>query len=617
LFCTTVRVWLLSTHPEKKPWRRWALGSRRRLHGRVLLLAAMGWLVVVTPGASAEAAPGQRPNVLLILTDDQGYGDLGAHGNPKIKTPNLDKFASESVRLKNFYVSPVCAPTRASLLTGRYNFRTGVVDTYLGRALLHPDEVTLAEMLAAAGYRTGIFGKWHLGDNAPLRPIDQGFQEALVIRGGGIGQPADPPGGSSYFDPVLQHNGQARRYKGYCSDIFAEAAIDFLSAAGQRPFFAYLAFNCPHEPLEAPEPELSDYKAMNLALRVFPQLGQPIPPAAASPADSVARVYAMVTNIDTNVGKVLKALEARGLAGNTIVVFLSDNGPAEVRFNAGLRGWKGSVYDGGIHVPCYVRWPGHLSPGLVVDRIAAHIDLAPTLLDACGLPVPQGLKLDGRSLLPLLRGVQTAGWKERTLYFQWHRGDRPERDRAFAARSQTYKLLRREPLPGAGKPPPLELYDMERDPLELHNVADQHPEQVTEMHADYLAWFQDVIATRGFDPVRIELGGPRENPSFLTRQDWRGPRAGWNPNDLGFWEVEVARASRFDITLHVAPRRFPTVAHISLNGTSREKSLAAGATECAFQALPITAGAGRLEAWVEGNRASAGVLDVIVRCIEK
>ena len=418
-----MRMLLLSRYSEGHAWRDRALTRPGNTHVRIRLLMALSFSLAASPAASADAAPSRRPNVLVIITDDQGYGDLGVHGNPKIKTPNLDRFAGESVRLKNFYVSPVCAPTRASLLTGRYNYRTGVVDTNLGRALMHTDEVTLAEILSGSGYRTGIFGKWHLGDNAPMRPIDQGFQEALVIKGGGIGQPSDPPEGSSYFDPVLQHNGRAERFQGYCSDIFARAAIDFMSRATQRPFFAYLAFNCPHEPLEAPEPELSEYQAMNLAPGEFPQLGQPIPPEYASPADSVARVYAMVTNIDTNVGKVLKALELKGLAGDTIVVFLTDNGPAAVRFNAGLRGWKGSVYDGGIHVPCYVRWPGHFNPGLVVDKIAAHIDLAPTLLDACGVAVPQGLKLDGKSLMPLLRGMQTAGWPARTLFFQWHHSD--------------------------------------------------------------------------------------------------------------------------------------------------------------------------------------------------
>jgi len=551
------------------------------------------------------------------MTDDQGYGDLGPHGNPKIKTPNLDKFVKQSVRLKNFYVSPVCSPTRASLLTGRYNFRTGVVDTYLGRSLLHPDEVTLAEMLAAAGYRTGIFGKWHLGDNAPLRSIDQGFQEAIVIKGGGIGQPSDPPGGEHYVDPILQHNGQARRYKGYCSDIFAQAAIDFVAKPQSGPFFAYLAFNCPHEPLEAPEPELAAYKGMSLSLKDFPQLGQPIPPAYASPADSVARVYAMVTNIDTNVGKVLKALDDKGLARNTIVVFLTDNGPAEFRFNAGLRGVKGSVYDGGIRVPCYIRWPERFPAGHVVDRIAAHIDLAPTLLDACGVPAPTGVHFDGKSLLPLLKKTQSAGWPDRALYFQWHRGDQPEPGRAFAARSQSYKLVRREPVPGGPKVPPLELYDMEHDPLELRNVARQHPDVLTKMYAGYNAWFKDVASSRGFDPVRITIGSPRENPTVLTRQDWRGPRAGWEPNDLGYWEVNVERPGRFDITIHVAPRRFPTAAHIACGGPKAYLTLAPGQTGCSFSAVALAAGPGRLEAWVEGNHARAGVLDVTVRRVSE
>ena len=580
---------------------------------RAAIFAIACALCLAPASGSAGAAPDPRPNVLVIMSDDQGYGDLGAHGNPKIKTPNLDAFAKESVRLKNFYVSPVCSPTRASLLTGRYNFRTGVVDTYQGRSLMHPDEVTLAEMLAAAGYRTGIFGKWHLGDNAPLRPIDQGFQESLVIKGGGIGQPSDPPGGEHYFDPILQSNGQARRFKGYCTDIFAQAAIEFVSKPHDRPFFAYLAFNCPHNPLEAPEPELATYKAMNLALQGFPQLGQRIPPSFAAPVDTVARVYAMVTNIDTNVGRMLKVLDKQGLAGNTIVVFLTDNGPAQVRFNAGLRGWKGSVYDGGIRVPCYIRWPGRFPASSTVDRIAAHIDLAPTLLDACGVAAPHGVQFDGKSLLALLKGTQTAGWPDRVLFFQWHRGDQPEPGRAFAARSQTYKLLRHEPPPGAPKVPRLELYDMEHDPLELHEIAAQHPDIASKLHAAYRAWFQHVTSSRGFEPVRIELGGPRENPTILTRQDWRGPHAGDNPNGLGFWEVRIARPGKFAITFHITPRRFPIKAHVSCGAAHAIQALAPGQTECSFPDLELAAGPARLEAWVEGNGARAGVLDASVR----
>jgi arylsulfatase A-like enzyme len=575
-------------------------------------------LVGLSLVVGAARAPGaDRPNILVIMADDVGYGDFGVHGNPKVKTPNIDKFAGESVRLKNFYVSPVCSPTRASLLTGRYNFRTGVIDTYLGRSLMHPDEVTLAEMLAASGYRTGIFGKWHLGDNPPLRPIDQGFQEALVIKGGGLGQPSDPPGGGSYFDPILQHNGKPEPSKGYCSDIFTQAAIDFLTAPGDRPFFAYLAFNCAHEPLEAPPSELAEYQKMNLSLSEFPGLGKPIPPEFAPSADSVARVYAMITNIDTNVGKALKALDARGLARDTIVVFLTDNGPAKFRFNAGLRGAKGTLYDGGIHVPCYLRWPGRFPAGLVIDRIAAHIDLVPTFLDACGVKLPEGLLLDGKSLLPLLRGMQTAGWRDRTLFFQWHRGDQPELGRSFAVRTQTHKLVRPEPLLGARKVPPLELYDMEHDPLELQNIAAQHPDVVSKLYGEYQTWFRDVSSTHGFGPVRFELGGAHENPTTLTRQDWRGPRAGWEDNDLGYWEVMVPRAGRFDITLHVKPRRFATRAHIIWAGWKAEQALKPGQSECCFKAVDLAAGTGRFEALVVGNGATAGVLDVTVLRLSK
>jgi hypothetical protein len=320
----------------------------------------------------------------------------------------------------------------------------------------------------------------------------------------------------------------------------------------------------------------------------------------------------MVTNIDTNVGRILDALASRALAGDTIVIFLTDNGPAKVRFNAGLRGYKGTVYEGGIRVPCYVRWPGHFPAGRVVDRLAAHIDLFPTLLEACRVPIPQGLELDGQSLMPLLRDGADTDWPDRTLFFQWHRGDTPEPDRAFAARSQRYKLLRREPPKDSRDVPKLELYDLASDPGEEHDLSEAHADLVKRMHSEYLAWFRDVSSTRGFGPVRIDLGGPREDPTVLTRQDWRGPRAGVEPNDLGYWEVYVVRGGRFTIRLRLTPRRFPTVAHISFRGVARAQTLEKGATECTFTDVPWTEGPGRLEAWVEGNRNTAGVLDATV-----
>ena len=458
------------------------------------------------------AATAGQPNVVVIISDDQGHGDLGFHGNPKIKTPHLDQLARQSVRLDRFYVMPVCAPTRACLMTGRYNYRTRVVDTFLGRAMMDPAEVTLAEMFGGAGYRTAIFGKWHLGDNYPLRAIDQGFQEALVLKGGGIGQPSDPPGGSSYFDPVLQHNGRPVTKQGLgCSDVFTTAAIEFIEANRARPFFVYLAFNCPHTPLEVPDAYLQPYRDMHLANDQFPSVGHPLPMPL--DPDVTARVYGMVTNIDDNVGRLLAALDERGLARDTIVVFLTDNGPQQVRYNSGMLDRKGSVHEGGIRVPCFVRWPAALPSDRVVDRIAAHIDLTPTLIEACGVPRPAGVAFDGKSLLPLLKG-EAPDWPDRTLFAQWHRGDVPERYRAFAARSQRYKLVRPEPAQRSPQPfeKTFELYDMEADPLEFHNIASEHPEVVDRLRAAYEKWFDDVSGTRGYDPPRIALGAAPGEP---------------------------------------------------------------------------------------------------------
>ena len=423
------------------PYLRGPLGTVAK--GCLLLHRATAqWIVALSAtialllGTNALAGDQpRRPNIVIILTDDQGYGDLGCHGNPKIKTPHLDKFAGQSTQFPYFYVCPVCSPTRSSLMTGRYNYRTGIVDTFLGRSMMHPDEVTLPQMLAAGGYRTGIFGKWHLGDNYPLRPIDRGFGEALVCTGGGLTQPSDPPG-NTYFDPILLHNGKAEKTKGYCTDVFTDAALDFIARPSDQPFFAYVAFNAPHTPLQVPEKYLEPYQKMNLAHSEFPAPGHPLPGKADQ--DVTARVYAMVTNIDDNVGRLLAKLEEKKLADNTIVLYFSDNGPQQVRYNAGLFQRKGTVYEGGIRVPCYWRWPSRFAAGRKIDTIAAHIDITPTLLEACGVAKPEKVKFDGLSLLPALLGRKVDA-VDRTLFFQWHRGDEPELNRACAARSQKWK----------------------------------------------------------------------------------------------------------------------------------------------------------------------------------
>jgi arylsulfatase A-like enzyme len=546
-------------------------------------------------------AAARRPNVIVIITDDQGYGDLSCHGNPILKTPHLDRLAKEGVQLTQFYVSPVCSPTRASLLTGRYNYRTGVVDTFLGRSMMHTDEVTLTEMLRGAGYRTGIFGKWHLGDNYPMRPTDQGFEESLVIKGGGLGQPSDLSGGSSYFDPLLLHNGVPKKTKGWCSDVYTDAAIEFITRHRGQPFFAYVAFNAPHDPLnEVPRDEYETYRGVT--------------------DDKTARVYAMVANIDANVGRLMRKLDELNLSRDTIVVFLTDNGPAFPRFNSGMRGQKGTVYDGGVRVPCFIRWPGGLgkTSGARVDRVAAHVDLTPTLLEACGVPPPAGVKFDGKSLLPLLRAeIKPADWPDRTLYFQWHRGDVPQLHRAFAARSQRWKLVQPE---GAGaKPfgrPRFELYDMATDPAETKDLSKDHPDIVESMKRGYEQWFADVTGTRDSEaPPRIVIGTEKENPVLLTRQDWRGPNAGWGSNDVGHWDLEVATAGEFEVTVHVPPALVGTVRSVRLDvgKIGLTETVNADESSVTFRRIHIPAGKTELKASVDTAEGKKGPRFVEVR----
>jgi arylsulfatase A-like enzyme len=576
---------------------------------RAILTTAVALLFAQAARADAP----RRPNVLIVLTDDQGYGDLGRHGNPKIRTPNLDKFASQSTQLSFFYVCPVCSPTRAGLMTGRWNYRTGVVDTFLGRSMMRPDEVTLPEMLSAGGYRTGIFGKWHLGDNYPLRPIDRGFGEALVCTGGGLTQPSDPPG-NTYFDPILLHNGKAEKTKGYCTDVFTDAALEFIGRKSDKPFFAYVAFNAPHTPLQVPESYLEPYRKMNLAHSEFPSPGHPLPGKADQ--DTTARVYAMVTNIDDNVGRLLAKLDELKLAGDTIVLFFTDNGPQQVRYNAGMLQRKGNVHEGGIRVPCYWRWPGKFAAGGKIDTIAANIDVAPTLLEACGVEKPTKVKFDGLSLLPLLSGRRT-DWPDRTLFFQWHRGDEPELNRACAARSQKWKLV--QPLGAFDTKPPEKpeflLFDMAADPLEMKNVAADHPEVVARMRREYEAWFRDV-GSRGFAPPRISLGAPQENPTTLTRQDWRGPKAGWGPKGLGYWEVHVARTAAYEVTLRFPKLEAGAKVHFRLGDVALSKEVAPGVTSHTFAGVKLPEGPGRLEAWVEQGAETVGVHYVDVKRVE-
>jgi arylsulfatase A-like enzyme len=585
------------------------------------LLTAIAFLLATFPpgrpasGYTDASGSPKPPNVILVLTDDQAYGDLSCHDNPVLKTPNIDRFAMQAVECTHFYVSPVCAPTRVSLLTGRYNYRTGVVDTYVGRALMRPDEITLAQMLAAAGYRTGLFGKWHLGDNYPLRPQDRGFQEVLMLRGGGIGQPSDPPG-CSYAHPVLEHNGKLEAFDRYCTDLFTDEAIKFIEASKDRPFFVYLPYNCPHTPLQSPPAETLPYTKLDLSPAAFPKFGHPVPTPKLN-ANLLAKLYGMETNIDRNFGRLLAKLEELKLAENTIVIYLSDNGPQEGRYNSGLRGLKGTVYEGGIRVPLFVRWPaGGVVGGRKVDDACAHIDLAPTLADACGVALPNDRTIDGVNLLSHWKNL-TAKRPERSLFFQWNRGDAPEKFRACAVRESQYKLVQAAGVKeNVAFEPKFELFDIVADPFEMNDLAAQQPAVVARMKADYERWFADVTKA-GFAPVRPQLGTAHENPVRLTRQDWRGPRAAnWEGDGLGYWEVNLPAAETFDIRLTFKNVKDGSTLHFRCGALTAQARVGAATASHSFHGLKLPAGDGRLEAWIENGGETIGVWDVEIKRVQ-
>lgn len=553
-----------------------------------------------------------RPNVVLIITDDQGYGDLGVHGNPVIKTPNIDRLAGQGARLSQFLVSPVCSPTRSSLMTGRYNYRTGVVDTFRGRSMMHPDEVTLAERLRDAGYRTGLFGKWHLGDNYPLRAMDQGFEESLVHKGGGLTQPSDPPG-NTYFNPLLSHNGIVVPSTGYCSDVFTDAAIDYIRSVSQEPFFVYLAFNAPHTPLQVKDEDAKPYLDMNLTAEMFPSEGHPL--VGKFDPEATAKVYGMVTNIDDNLGRLFARLDEWKLADDTIVIFMTDNGPQQPRYVSGFRATKGTVYEGGIHVPCFIRWPGKIAEGKEIPKPLAHIDMTPTLLDLCGIE-PGDAAFDGRSFAGLITGASTE-WPDRTLFFQWHRGDAPQMFRAFAARGPRYKLVQAK---GREETEELkldfELFDLQADPYETKNIAKEKPMELKTLKREYERWFEDVNAAKRYEPPRIILGTTHENPVTLTRQDWRGALSSWGPQGLGHWEVAVASEAIYDVTLRFEVREKLGFLKFKLGSVEQEAPLGKGSLAYTFKDLKLPAGDARLEAWIEDGDKKLGMEYVDVKRVD-
>ncbi len=486
------------------------------------------------------------PNVILIITDDQGYGDLNFNGNPNIITPALDNFAAESVRFNNFYVSPVCAPTRSSLMTGRYSLRTGVRDTYNGGAIMATSEITLAEMLKQANFTTGIFGKWHLGDNYPSRPSDQGFDESLIHLAGGMGQVGDFTNyfkkDTSYFDPILWHNNEQKPYKGYCSDIFTENAIEFIEKNKNNPFFCYLSFNAPHNPLQVPDDYYQAYRTLDPTDGIDPEL-IPNEKISEKTKDNTRKVYAMVTNIDDNLKKLFNKVDELGIKDNTIVIFMTDNGPQHARYVAGMKGRKSSVYNGGIRVPFFLRFPAMFRANQEVNQITAHIDLLPTLSKLCNVEIPRDRKIDGRSFLP---SINSEKLPERSFFSYWTR-KYPELFNNIALQRGKFKLIGKtdynSPIEN------FELYDTYNDPFEKNNLVTQKKSIALSLKKEMHQTFLELVNSENLkNPPRIMLGSDFENPVYLNRNDAGGQRAVWNQEQAySFWKVDINKEGLYDL----------------------------------------------------------------------
>ncbi|NQU23922.1 MAG: arylsulfatase [Candidatus Nealsonbacteria bacterium] len=452
------------------------------------VICSLAVLVLLAGPSTAADKPAfdTLPNIIFIITDDQGYGDVGCHGNPMLKTPNLDRLHRESVRFTRFQVSPTCAPTRSALMSGRHEFYVGVTHTIHERERMALGVPTLPEMLRRAGYTTGIFGKWHLGDQDPHRPDRRGFDEVYIHGAGGIGQSysgtcGDAPG-NKYFDPWVLHNNKFVKTDGFCTDVFFAQALAWIeSQKGNKRFFAYITTNAPHGPLIAPE----EYKKAFIAQGL---------------SDGQAAYYGMIKNIDDNVGRLLAKLAQWKIDRDTLLVFITDNGSAAGwSFNAGMKGKKGSVDEGGTRVPCFFRWPGVLEPGTDVDRIAAHLDMLPTFAEIVGGEPEEKEKLHGRSLVPLLRDPD-AEWQDRHLFShrgRWGKGQAAgAKYGPFAVRSQQWRMVGRE-----------QLYDMENDPGQKTNVIGKNADVAAAMLAAYDRWWEGAL------PLMVNEDAPEEGPN--------------------------------------------------------------------------------------------------------
>ena len=528
----------------------------------ILFLFLLGGLQVSAAhqpdGSENNVAGKEKPNVVIVITDDQGYGDLSCHGNPILKTPNIDSLYQESIRLKDYHVAPTCSPTRAALQSGHWTNRTGVWHTIMGRSMLRENEPTIGQVFSDAGYATGMFGKWHLGDNYPYRPEDRGYTEVLRHGGGGVGQTPDY-WDNAYFDGSYWHNKTPVAVEGYCTDVFFDYAKRFIKAqkAAGKPFLAYISTNAPHGPLHAPEESAQPYLDIEL-----PAVDGKKPKKGGL---KLAHFFGMIANIDDNVGAMRSFLKEEGLAENTIFIFTTDNGTAGGRnvFNASMRAGKGSPYDGGHRVPFFLHWPtGKMATPTDVEPVTHAIDILPTLIDLCDIPAPAGIEFDGHSVSSLLRGQPDPeiDWDERILITDSQRVKDPIMWKSSCVMTSKWRLIN-------GK----ELYDIKSDPGQKSDVATAYPAEVRRLREFYEGWWEELKPS--FEKnTAIYLGHPEANPTTLTSHDWITTKlTPWNqvhirkgddkPENTGFWNVKVFKAGKYEIRL----RRWPEEANAPIN----------------------------------------------------
>ncbi|MHC4753922.1 MAG: arylsulfatase [Planctomycetota bacterium] len=552
----------------------------RRVFLRRIGFGAMG-TVAASLGFGNKSAWGQeskeKPNVILVMTDDQAYGDFSCHGHPILKTPNIDALYDQSVRLTDFHVDPSCAPTRAALMTGRYAARAGVWDTSCGRQILRSDEVTMADVFRKNGYRTAIFGKWHLGHNYPYLPENRGFDEAFIHYSGGVVR-APNYLGNDYFDDTYFRNGMPEKANGYCTDVWFREAKQFIARNRNRPFFLYIPTNAPHKPYIVDEKYSKPYLEKGV------------------PQDH-ALYFGMCANIDENVGLLREHLRDIGLEKNTIFIFLTDNGGTGVfdlskkyhgfvisGYNAGMRGGKQSMYDGGHRVPCFIRWPGGRigsRPGRDIEQLTAHFDLFPTLIELCNLKGAENIRFDGTSLVPLLRQKHVK-WPERKLVVAVNRNENPARWHRTAILTERWRLINGQ-----------ELYDIGADPEQRHDIAAKQQDVVADLRQFYDEHWKD-ISTRFGEYCRLVIGAAEANPTILSSHS--------RLETTQRIAVKVVRSGEYEITLmqNRTPEKAPLDsldARIKIGDIDLSKKIDPGAPAAVFRTR-LTAGDAFLKTWL-------------------